>query len=198
MNSLTDQDIILKIKKGDTESFRLLVERYQHMIFTTASKILKNRQDAEEVSQDIFLKAYTSLKDFRGEAKFSTWLYRIAYHKCLDHLKKKRAVATSSIDALAENFQPGYKDSGLEKLEEIERKQFVKAAIEALPGDDGWIVTMFYLEELSLKEIAQITGRNPNSIKVKLFRSRDRLLKLIKERMEPEIIAIYEGRSGKK
>ncbi len=198
MDSLTDQDIILKIRKGDTASFRLLVERYQHMIYTSACKLLKSKEDAEEVAQDIFLKAFTSIKDFRGDAKFSTWLYKIAYHKCLDHLKKKKGVATSSIDGMEGNFQPGYNDSGLEKLERLERKQLIKETIDELPADDGWIITMFYLDELSLKEIAKITGRSPNSVKVRLFRARERLLKLFKEKLEPDIIAAYEGRSGKK
>ena len=196
MSRSTDQKIIEEIRAGNSEAFSLLVDRYKHMVYTTTFRFIKIAEEAEEVSQDVFLKAYTSIGSFRGDSKFSTWLYKIAYHKCLDHLKRKRAHETSSIDALPESYQPAYTDSGLEKMEQSERIRQIREAILALPGRDSWIITMFYLEELSLKEIAEITGHTPNAIKVNLFRSREKLYHLLKDRLEPEIIATYEGRSG--
>ena len=198
MSRSTDQKIIEEIRAGNSKSFSLLVDRYKHMVYTTAFRFLKNAEEAEEVSQDVFLKAYSSLGGFRGDSKFSTWLYKIAYHKCLDELKRRRTGEITSIEMLPDNYQPAYTDSALEKMERMERTEQIREAILALPGRDSWIVTMFYLEELSLKEIAKITGQTPNAVKVNLFRSREKLFHLLKNRLEPEIIEMYEGRSGKK
>ena len=198
MNSLTDQEIILRVKEGSADAFSLLVDRYKYMIYTSTYRLLRNKEDAEEVAQDVFLKAFTSLNSFRGEAKFSTWLYKIAYRKGLDRLKKKKTIDFTSMDDLPGSFQPGYTDEAMSELELNEKRQIIRNAILELPGEEGWIVTMFYLEELSLKEISNITGHSTNTIKVKLFRNRERLYKLLKEKLEPEIIESYERRSGKK
>lgn len=198
MNNLTDQQIILLVKGGNKEAFGLLVDRYKHMVYTSTYRLLRNKEDAEEVAQDVFLKAYTSLKSFRGDAKFSTWLYKIAYRKSLDRFKRRKTVEFISVDAMDGSFQPAYTAEGMTQLETDEKKQIIRKAILELPGDESWIVTMFYLEELSLKEISAITGYNSNTIKVKLFRNRERLYKVLKEKLEPEIIETYEGRSGKK
>lgn len=198
MNNLTDQQIILLVKGGNKEAFGLLVDRYKHMVYTSTYRLLRNKEDAEEVAQDVFLKAYTSLKSFRGDAKFSTWLYKIAYRKSLDRFKRRKTVEFISVDAMDGSFQPAYTAEGMTQLETDEKKQIIRKAILELPGDESWIVTMFYLEELSLKEISAITGYNSNTIKVKLFRNRERLYKVLKEKLEPEIIETYEGRSRKK
>jgi RNA polymerase sigma factor (sigma-70 family) len=89
MSLTTDQQLIEKTLRGDTSSFGKLVERYQDFVFTIAFRIMKVREEAEEVAQDSFIKAYESLNSFRGESKFSSWLYSIAYRKALDALGLK-------------------------------------------------------------------------------------------------------------
>ena len=83
-----DQIIIDQILEGDTNAFSVLVDRYKDLVFTLAIRMVKNREEAEEVSQDTFIKVYKSLSKFKGNSKFSTWIYKVAYNTCLDRLKK--------------------------------------------------------------------------------------------------------------
>ena len=99
MDKLSDQHYINQIIQGNTNVFGVLVDRYKEMIFTLALKMIKNREEAEEISQDTFIKIYNSLNKFKGDSKFSTWIYKIAYNTCLDRLKKnKKEENTISID----------------------------------------------------------------------------------------------------
>ncbi len=161
------------------------------MVFTLAVKVLRNHEEAEEVAQDVFIKAYTALATFKGESKFSTWLYKIAYYRSLDYLKKhKRSINTSSIDADTEYHLTSMEDA-LDGLEAKERKRTIKTAINELPHDDAVVITLHYFEELSLKEIADIMNIEANTVKVRLFRSRKRLAVLLKNKLEPEILGNY-------
>ncbi|MEN8788791.1 MAG: sigma-70 family RNA polymerase sigma factor [Flavobacteriaceae bacterium] len=196
MSRLTDQEIIIQVRAGDTATFSVLVDRYKSMVFTVAIRMIKQREDAEEVAQDVFLSAYGALETFRGDSKISTWLYRIAYRKSLDHIKKKKRKIITEFADVSERFDIGAMDQQMNSLEQNERNQCVKAAIEELAGDDALLITLFYLKELSLKEIEQITGFSSNTVKVRIFRGRKRLLEILKRRLEPEIIKAYEGRTG--
>ncbi|MFS4494074.1 RNA polymerase sigma factor [Maribacter sp. 2308TA10-17] len=192
MSQKEDQHYIDKVINGDTRAFSVLVERYKHMVFTLAAKILKNHQEAEEVAQDVFVKMYSALTAFKGDSKFSTWLYKIAYYRSLDYLKKqKRSLNTSSIDSDTE-FHLASTENALDNLEANERKQSIKNAIDELPEDDAVVITLHYFEELSLKEIADIMNLEANTVKVRLFRSRKRLAQLLKNKLEPEILDNYE------
>ena len=192
MSSLTDLKIIEKIRDGETALYATLVNRYKYMVYTTALRMIKIKEDAEEVSQDVFVNAYKALESFRGECKVSTWLYRITYHKCLDHLKKNRRRNTENNKDISEYYNIADMDNQMEALEQQDRKRIVKDAIHALPGEDSMLISMFYLQEFSLKEISEITGYSTNSIKVKLFRSRKRLLDILRKKLEPSIIVRYE------
>ena len=164
------------------------------MVFTLALKMAKNREDAEEVAQDAFIKAYSALSSFKGDSKFSTWLYKIAYYRSLDYLKKnKRQLQTTAID-VSEEYNVAALDSAMDELEAAERKQMIQAAMEELAPDDGVIITLYYFEELSLKEIAEVMQLTVNTVKVRLFRSRGRLATILKNRVGPEMIRAY-GRS---
>ncbi|MFK7813930.1 MAG: RNA polymerase sigma factor [Maribacter sp.] len=191
MSQKDDQHYIDAINSGNTKSFSVLVDRYKHMVFTLASKILKNHEEAEEVAQDVFVKAYTALITFKGDSKFSTWLYKIAYYRSLDELKKqKRRLNTSSIDSDAE-FHLSEMENALDTLEANERKHAIKSAIEELPPDDAVVITLHYFEDLSLKEIAAIMNLESNTVKVRLFRSRKRLARLLASKLAPEILGNY-------
>ena len=191
MSQPEDQYYIDAIINGDTKVFTVLIDRYKHMVFTLALKILKNREEAEEVSQDVFVKVYQVLHSFKGDSKFSTWIYKIAYYRSLDYLKKqKRGLSTSSLDSDKEYHLPSI-ENNLDALEINERKQAIKSAIDELPEDDTVVITLHYFEELSLKEIAEIIGVEANTVKVRLFRSRKRLAQLLKSRLEPEFFENY-------
>ena len=191
MSQKPDEDLINKVIKGESNAYAELVDRYKHMVYTLALKIVKNREDAEEVAQDTFLKAYKALKYFKGDSKFSTWLYKIAYYGGLDYLKKnKRQVETANID-ISEVYNIGSIDNALEGMEAKERAEIIKRAIHQLPGDDSVLITLYYFETLSMNEISKVMGTSPNTVKVRLFRGRKRLAKILENNLEQEIIHSY-------
>lgn len=191
MSQPEDQLYIDATINGDAKAFAALVDRYKNMVFTLAMKIVKNTEEAEEVSQDVFIKVYQVLQTFKGDSKFSTWLYRIAYNRSLDYLKKqKRNLRTSSIDADTEYHLPSV-ENALNGLELNERKLAIKAAIDKLPEEDAVVITLHYFDELSLKEIGEVMNMEANTVKVRLFRSRKRLAALLKSELEPEILENY-------
>lgn len=192
MTTNNEQDLISKILDGDTNVFAVLVDRYKDLVFTLALRMLKNREEAEEVSQDTFIKTFKSLSKFKGDSKFSTWIYKITYNTCLDRIKKiSRTYNTVTIDEFTEH-QVKTIDNALDNMEQEERKQTIQDCLQLLPSEDSFLLTLFYFEELSLDEISKTIGLTTNNVKVKLFRSRKKLSKILKERLEPEIISYYE------
>lgn len=188
-----DQVYIDKILNGDTNAFTILVNRYKDLVFTLSLRMIKNREEAEEVAQDTFIKIFKSLSKFKGDSKFSTWIYKITYNTCLDRLKKnKRQQYTVAIDEYTEH-QIKTLDNALDKIEEQEKQLAIKNCLELLPSEDSFMLTLYYFEELSLDEISKITGLKPNNVKVKLFRSRKKMATILKQQLEPEIIESYEG-----
>jgi RNA polymerase sigma-70 factor (ECF subfamily) len=196
MTTNNDNIIIHKVIAGDTNAFSALVDRYKNLVFTLALRMLKNREEAEEVSQDAFVKVYKSLTKFKGDSKFSTWIYKVTYNTCLDRLKKnKRQQNTVAIDEFTEHHIKTL-DNALETMEREERKRAIKNCLELLPSEDSFLLTLYYFEEQSLEDIAKITGLSANNIKVKLFRSRKKLGTIFVQQLEPEIIEVY-GRAYK-
>jgi RNA polymerase sigma-70 factor (ECF subfamily) len=176
-----DNEIISRVLQGEQHAYAELVHRYQDYVFTLVMRMIKNREDAEEVAQDVFVKAYRSLADFRGEAKFSTWLYTITSTTCITFLRKKK-LHMYSLDSEKVLEVADSKDSGLRAnvIEQKSRVNMVNEAIEMLSPDDAGIITLFYKAEQSLEEIAAILHIETNAAKVRLHRARGRL----KEKME--------------
>jgi RNA polymerase sigma factor (sigma-70 family) len=192
MDKLSDQHYINQIIRGDTNVFGVLVDRYKEMIFTLALKMIKNREEAEEVSQDTFVKVFNSLNKFKGDSKFSTWIYKIAYNTCLDRLKKnKKKENTISIDEFSDHLVKTL-DNALSALEEKERKQTIQNCLNLLSREESFLLTLYYFDDQNLDEIAKIMNINSNNVKVKLFRSRKKLAVILKKQLEPEILDYYE------
>ena len=192
MDELNDQHYINLIIEGDTHAFAVLVDRYKNLVFTLSFKMLQNREEAEEASQDAFIKVYRSLPKFKSESKFSTWLYKITYNTCLDRLRsKKRTTQIVSVDDFGEK-EVRTLINVLDTIEERERKQMIQNCLNLLPGEDSFLLTLYYFQENSLKEISKIMGINENNLKIKLFRSRIKLAGILKTQLEPEIINQYE------
>ena len=191
MTQNNDQHYIEKVLSGDANSFAILVDRYKDMVFSLSLKVVKSREEAEEVSQDTFIKAYRSLHGFKGDSKFSTWLYKIAYHNCMDRVKKNtRNYNTDTIDEVVENKIRATEDV-LETIERKERALIIKECLSELPEDERSILWFFYFEELSLKEITDVTDYSENNVKVKLHRARKKLLTIVQNKVEPEMISKY-------
>jgi RNA polymerase sigma-70 factor (ECF subfamily) len=183
-----DEYYITETLNGHVNAYAFLVEKYKHMIFTLTIKIVKNREDAEEISQDTFVKAFKNLEYFKGDSKFSTWLYKIAYYASLDVVKRnKRMVKFETI----ENFKDvdyGTMEDVLKNLHEKERRNVINLALQKLNNDEQTILTLYYFDNLPIKEISKVVNLSEENIKVKLFRSRKKLASILKNVIEPRTI----------
>lgn len=178
---LNDNEIISQVLNGDQQAYAGLVSRYQSYVFTLALRMVKNREDAEEVAQDAFIKTYKYLADFKGHSKFSTWLYTIVNNTGISFLRKKK-LDIHSLDNEKVFEVADSQDSGMRAnmIEQKSKLAMVNDAIALLSTDDAQIITLFYKAEQSLEETAQVLGIEVNAAKVRLYRARTRL----KEKME--------------
>ena len=174
---LEEEKVIESIKNGNANSFSLIVDGYKNMVYTLCIQLVKDNMQAEELAQDAFLKAYKNLSSYRGESKFSTWLYKIAYNTCLSALRKKKIEQTE----LNESITGGSNNEGLTNLENADRHVMLEQVLDSLKEEDRAIIQLFYLEEMSIKEINEITGVSESNIKVKLHRSKAKLKTLIED-----------------
>lgn len=188
MQTNTDPYLVQQTLEGNTEAFGKLVEKYQVFVYTIVIRIVKVKEEAEEVAQDTFIKAYQSLASYRGESKFSSWLYSIAYRKALDALRKSKKNSTFELIEEITEGEFSTIDNALNILENQERSKMIKKCILALPEMEATIITLFYFEEQSIKEIAAITNLTEDNIKVKLYRSRKKLFGLLKQYIMPESV----------
>jgi RNA polymerase sigma-70 factor, ECF subfamily len=191
-SELTDTEIIKRILQGEQALFAQLVQRYQQYVFTLVLRFTDSREDAEEISQDVFVKAYRSLADFRGESKFSTWLYTVVRTSSITFLRKKK-LDTTSLDNERTSLQLENRESGFNAntMEQKSRHAMVNAAIRLLSPDDGQIITLFYKGEQSLEEIGRIMGLEPNTVKVRLHRARNRLREKMEKHFSDEVREIH-------
>ena len=185
---LNDSEIISRVLQGDHQAYAGLVSRYQNYVFTLVLRMVKTREDAEEVAQDVFIKAYRALADFRGDARFSTWLYTIVNTTCITFLRKKKldthSLDNDSVFELADNQDSGFRAN---LVEQKSRQVMVNQAIGLLNEDDAQVITLFYKAEQSLEEIARILGIETNTAKVRLHRARARLKEKMETRFSDEL-----------
>ncbi|WP_115461603.1 RNA polymerase sigma factor [Winogradskyella aurantiaca] len=178
--------LVASILKGNTADYAKLVDQYKDLVYTLAIRMLKNREEAEEVSQDVFIKIFKSLASFKGDSKLSTWVYRVTYNCCLDQIKKnKKHLNDVPVDAYNYNKIDTI-DNALEGLIKEEKQQLIRSCVNRLPEESSAIITLFYFDELSLDEISGITGIESNTVKVKLFRARKKLAKIMEQYMIPK------------
>jgi RNA polymerase sigma factor (sigma-70 family) len=187
-----DRDIIARVLNGDHQSYSILVQRYQSYVFTISLRYVKSREDAEEVAQDVFVKAYRSLADFKGTAKFSTWLYTITTTTCISFLRKKKlevhSLDNEKVFEVADNVDSGMRANQIEQKSKV---NMVNEAIKMLSPDDAQIIVLFYKGEQTLEEIAQVLGKEPNAVKVQLHRARGRLKEKMQKYFSEEVKDIY-------
>ncbi len=180
----TDINIIAAVLSGNTREYSHLVSRYQNMVYGIGLKFLNDSNDAEDLAQEVFIKVYKSLAKYKGDSKFSTWIYRVAYNTALDKVKSSRYKHSRRLDEI--NEQEIADDTVVTESEGTDfRKDLIKRAIDKLPADQQVIISLFYFEELSLKEIALITKFTEANVKVKLHRSRKKLYDLLEKYKEP-------------
>lgn len=187
MIDATDLKIIENIKAGDVAAYALLIDKYKNMVFTLAYNIIQNREDAEELSQDVFVKAFRSLSSFRNESSFSTWLYRIVINTSLNK-KKLHRLKIELISDDMESFHSVFVDiNSLQEHQTNDIKKNIQEAIRLLKLDERLCITLFYINELTIAEINELTEINISNIKVLLHRGRKSLYHHLKLLLKTEI-----------
>ena len=169
---MDEKQQIQKTLKGDTSAFGYFVDRYQDMALTIAYRVCKNMQDAEDIVQDSFMKAYHNLHAFKTDSKFSTWLYSIVYNTAKTAVS--RQVQYVDYEQVDENEMYSDFDT-MRHIEETEMKALLDAALDKMPLDESVILSLYYLEENPAREIAKILGLTESNVKVKLHRARKRM-----------------------
>ncbi|MFC2107202.1 RNA polymerase sigma factor [Bacteroidota bacterium] len=175
MDFESDNVYIDKVLAGDSGAYRFLVEKHKDLVYTIALKITGKKEDAEEISQDAFLKAYQKLSSFQSKSKFSTWIFRIAYNTAISKVRKKKVI---NIDIDDVNLDGGLIDDIQEEISEQnhwEKKKLINTCLQKLNELDYTIVSLFYLKENTIDDISEITGLSKSNVKVKLHRIRKKL-----------------------
>lgn len=183
-----DRELVRRAQQGDGEAFELLVKKHQGRVFAVAGGILRNREDVEDIAQQVFVKAYFSLKKFDQRAAFSTWLYKITVNECWDLLRKKKVRPLVYESELSEEQATMYlateqrSDSGPDVREQLEVRQQLDTWLECLEERDRTMLTLKEVQGFTVEEIAEILGINGNTVKVRLFRARQKIAQLIRRR----------------
>ncbi|MDR3261003.1 MAG: RNA polymerase sigma factor [Tannerella sp.] len=180
MESVTDTCYIKRIQAGETDCFAFLLERYSRSVHSLIVKIVGNREDAEELTQDVFLKVYRSLASFQGNSSFSTWLYRIAYNTAVSATRKKKREWLAIEDGEMENVAEEDVSESLEQISGEEQLARLEQALEQLLPDERALILLFYMQEKTVEEIVSITGLTTSNVKTRLHRIRKKLFVLMK------------------
>lgn len=173
---MDEKELVRRILDGETMMFSLLLERHQRPVHSLVRQIINCREDAEELTQDVFLKAFNNLSKFRGDCTLSTWLYRIAYNTAISAARKKKMYFPDIDEGYINNIPDAFADELLEKTEDEEKLRNLEKAIDMLDIEDRTLISLFYSQEKSIKEIAEIMQINADNVKVKLYRTRKKLV----------------------
>lgn len=190
MNKTDDLYYIEAVRKGNVAAFSVLVERYQNMVYSLALKLLKKTEEAEEMAQDTFVKAYQKLDTYEGKSKFSTWLYSITYNACISELRKRRIQFSSLEDQRISDQDEMRMHDYFSETKKEDQEKYLNIALGKLPEDDQVLVTLYYYENQSMDEISVITGLTVSNIKIKIHRARKRMYSLLHEMLHEEIYTL--------
>ena len=184
---MSEKEIIERLKHGNQQALKDIIESYQDYVFTVALRIVKRKETAEEITQDVFVKVYQKINTYEYRAKFSTWLFTIVYRTSLNFLEKKKILVTAS-----DITKPDFDDSidhtegminwdnqwqSADSINELDyqRQKIIFKAIDKLEIKQGVVITLFYIKDFSVSEIAEIMQLSANTIKTHLFRGRENL-----------------------
>lgn len=179
-NLIDEKRLLERIKSGDEAAFKEFFDVHHKAVFNLSFRLLCNLQEAEDITQEVFFKAYLTMNKFRGESKVSTWLYRIAVNLSLNNQRRKKFKHILSLDFFSEKGDPQDRDPGkgpMEQLKEAEEKLLVDKAVDSLPKNQRVAVILNHYEELSYGEISGIMGLSVSSVRSLLYRAKQRLQK---------------------
>ncbi len=165
-----DHQIVEKVLAGNTGAFRMLVEKYQQPVINYLYRMIPNESDRQEICQDVFLKAFRHLNQFRFDAKFSTWLFSIAYRRAIEVLRRKHV----DTEDIAEHDAPDTADLEANYASEATAR-LVAEAIKGLKPEEQTIISLFHLQEMGIREVSEIIGKPEGTVKSDLFRIRKKL-----------------------
>ncbi len=173
----TELELIERVLDGEWRHYAILVDKYERKVFNYIHYLVGHREDAEELTQDTFTKAYQSLAQFRGEAAFSTWLLRIAHFKCLTKFRKK-TYPHVAIDSV-QGYQTDEALNPSIAMQLSDKTNILEQALGQLKPDERSVLTLFYYQELSIKEIIDVTKLSESNVKIHLHRGRKKLLDIL-------------------
>jgi len=179
---------IEQVLAGNSNSFSYIVDRHKDKAFNLAFRICGNREEAEEIAQDSFMKAYRSLGSFKMKSSFATWLYRIVYNTAISNVRVKRKGVLSLEDFPADATDFIGANTTEEEAESEYRKSIINFALQKLNEEERGLITLFYFEEMDSDEISEVTGIGKPNIKVKLFRARQKMLEIIEKTEKKKFI----------
>jgi RNA polymerase sigma-70 factor (ECF subfamily) len=185
-----DRELVRRAQGEDQEAFEELLRRHQHRVFAVAGGILRRREDVEDIAQQVFVKAYFSLKRFDQRAAFSTWLYKITVNECWDLLRKKKVRPLVYESDLSEEqakqviAAEGKNSAGPDISDRLEARERVERLMEGLDERDRLMLILKEVEGFAVEEIAQVLDLNANTVKVRLFRARRRIVNKVRKRGE--------------
>lgn len=172
-SSYTENELVEQAMQGRTEAFSVLVDRYRQKVFCTAIGFLHNADDAEDLTQEIFVKAWHALGSFDRKSAFSTWLYRISVNKAINQSRKNKLRAMAGLNEEVNNTRDdGSADDAITRKEQ---KEEIKKAINKLSNKQKKAFVLFYYQELSMKEVAEVLKMSQKAAESLVFRARKRL-----------------------
>ncbi len=181
--SNSDSELIAAFKNGDIRGYNEIVLKYQQQVYWVIRKMVNSHDDADDLTQEVFIKVYSALKDFREESNLFTWLYRIASNYSINHIRKMKIRNTVSFEIVTEQVESKDKRTD-ESIDEISRRKLLEEAIETLPAKQRAVFNMRYYDELSYEDIAKILKKSVGGIKANYFHAVKKLSEFMKPKTE--------------
>ncbi len=184
MDIIADTDIIKRILEGEVNLYIHIVRQYERMIFTVINRILQNRDEAEDLVQEVFIKVYQQLERYNHQSKFSTWLYKIAYNETISYVRRQKKYL--QIEKVDYNLcqEEIYEEIDSYNVEEL--LTHLDTLLHKMPQEDAFIISLFYLKNLSIADVCDITNQTTSNIKVRLHRIRKYMHAELKKMMNDE------------
>jgi len=182
-NINNDSELIRQFKNGDVKGYNEIVRKYQKQVYWVIRKMVLDHDEADDITQEVFIKVYSALKDFREESNLFTWLYRIATNYAINHIRKVKVRNTVSVEVVVESIISKEKRSD-ELIDEEKRRKILEEAIETLPPQQRAVFNMRYYDELPYDEIANILGKSIGGIKANYFHAVKKIGECVKAKIE--------------
>lgn len=180
---LRDAELIKRFKNGDVQGYNEIVRKYQQQVYWVIRKIVQDHDETDDITQEVFIKVYSALKDFREESNLFTWLYRIATNYAINHTRKVKVRNTISVEVVKEELHSTEKRTD-ELMDDETRRKALEEAIETLPAQQRAVFNMRYYDQLQYDEIAEILGKSTGGIKANYFHAVKKIGEYVRKKIE--------------